>query len=900
MQGTGNIATHDAGATRQALRLAEDPLIESRRRQLGLEPIDQAPRVGLALSGGGIRSATFCLGLLQALSASGALRRFDYLSTVSGGGYAAAFLGALLRAPSRFASQPTPARATDGYAFAERVLRGDEERTQLRPPPGADDPDRPLFHPMRWLRESGRYLTPTRGNDWPFAVAYYLRSLAAVHVVGATASMFLFAAWVLAQVAAGLPVSTVGIAASPLWMAAAAAAFLFGTAGFAYWATSDAPTTTLQRVESWLVKATLPALAVAGIAGGLMGGLVGGPAGGLLGGLAGGTIAPWMLAGGVFATVSLGFFVAAGWGHHHVETSRRRLTGWAAALASAAAVLSALAGVDTLARHLAFNPGAAATVMSSTAAALAALALLLLRTTGGPAAGRLSTLTRRFAAPSALLVGTGICTVLAASYALAAYRAALAPHATAWLPPMFWLLTALTGSASVLHLLSPGFLNLSTFHHLYAARLTRSYLGAANFHRLRQQRDGVMDRDAWLRAAHDDDLWTLRQYYGVDGGPTAAPAGDFPIHLVNTTLAERRGGSSDITQRDRKGLILSIGPAGMTIGTAHFPWRSRAGDSTLIDHAAPLRLGNWIAISGAAFSAGVGAQTRLGFALLAALFNIRLGYWWSAPAELRVPHPATRAERLRQASRALTHRCLIAEMTGGFWGRRSARWYLSDGGHFENTGVYELIRRRVPFIVVSDNGADPAYAFRDLGNLARKARVDLGAQIEVLGAEALRARLPVDLLPLFGPQSAFQDATLRAHRTMPAALLARVRFDDEPDAAPLTLLIIKPALIDDLPADLRHYASAHPRFPQEPTVDQFFDEAQWESYRRLGELIGGRLFAAAGAAAGTAASASAGAGAAAAAGGSAGPAPGETAKAWRPARFAPLDPPTVRRSGPIA
>jgi hypothetical protein len=56
------------------------------------------------------------------------------------------------------------------------------------------------------------------------------------------------------------------------------------------------------------------------------------------------------------------------------------------------------------------------------------------------------------------------------------------------------------------------------------------------------------------------------------------------------------------------------------------------------------------------------------------------------------------------------------------------------------------------------------------------------------------------------------------------------------------LLYIKPTLIGDEPADVRRYHTEHPSFPHESTADQFFDEAQWESYRRLGEHIADKLF----------------------------------------------------------
>src|SRR5262249_26766087 len=63
-----------------------------------LRPNEDACVVGLALSGGGIRSAAFCLGSLQALYETGVLGRVDYLSTVSGGGYIGCSLTAALNA----------------------------------------------------------------------------------------------------------------------------------------------------------------------------------------------------------------------------------------------------------------------------------------------------------------------------------------------------------------------------------------------------------------------------------------------------------------------------------------------------------------------------------------------------------------------------------------------------------------------------------------------------------------------------------------------------------------------------------------------------------------------------------------------------------------------------------
>jgi hypothetical protein len=55
--------------------------------------------------------------------------------------------------------------------------------------------------------------------------------------------------------------------------------------------------------------------------------------------------------------------------------------------------------------------------------------------------------------------------------------------------------------------------------------------------------------------------------------------------------------------------------------------------------------------------------------------------------------------------------------------------YLSDGGHFDNLALYEMLRRRCRFIVVSDATSDPYYAYADLGSVVRKAAIDLGIRI---------------------------------------------------------------------------------------------------------------------------------------------------------------------------
>ena len=936
----GTLPAQPGPDARDALLATERELCHQRRSLLDL-PRQDGPHVGLALSGGGIRSATFSLGLLQALSRAGLLREIDYVSTVSGGGYTGAFLGALLRAPGRFgggadasgdtagarptpgshaaagsgaATAPGPAADPDGtprarpnaashpqagYALADRVLGTDDSVRELD---GVQANGTPILHPVRWLRESGRYLTPTRSGDWLYAGAYWLRSLLAVHYVGAVALLGLWSLWLM--LARALDLDDGGVA-SPLWLAVAALAWLLAALMLAYWPSAPRPFTASQRLDFRVSKVALPASAMALLglaarfgaplpsdAGALaeaLARLTRPPGPGLLAALDGlprrlAELGPLLRMLGVLCAAAFLIYLASDPRADRVEASRRKLTRWLAATLRLLLAAAAAAAVDTLARYVVQGDDVGGRLLGTATATLAALAGLLRwllpgRPTGMPAAGA----SRRWLAPLALAVSSALCAALATVYAWLVYRVAQPADALAALPlgplgplgspgplsvlgplgPLslswaYWVLFGCALAGLGLALLAPGFLNLSTFHNFYAARLTRAYLGAANLARLACQKAGVMRRQAWVSEGHTGDLWTLQAYYGLDaaGRPDGlGRAGACPLHLINVTLNEQRGGTSDLVQRDRKGVPLSVGPAGVNVDGRPCGWGAvRDGQGAGVPLAAmqSLKLGNWVAISGAALSTGVGAETRLGLAMLATLCNARLGYWWRAPRMLLAPAPNGRLGRWRRHWRANTLACLAAEMTGGFWGRRSARWYLSDGGHFENTAAYELIRRRVPLIIVSDGGADPGYGFGDLANLARKARLDLGAEIEVLCAADARAQVPARLAPLFGAPADFRqarrpdDTADPSMRVSPCALLARVHFPAQGGMQPpLTLLVIKPALAAGLPVDVMRYAQASPRFPQEPTADQFFDEAQWESYRKLGETIGTLLFGAA-------------------------------------------------------
>jgi hypothetical protein len=266
-----------------------------------------------------------------------------------------------------------------------------------------------------------------------------------------------------------------------------------------------------------------------------------------------------------------------------------------------------------------------------------------------------------------------------------------------------------------------------------------------------------------------------------------------------------------------------------------------------------------MAISGAAVSTGLGSRTSLSLSILIGLFNFRLGHWWRSGVDPTLrpdgTHQPSLISRLAAwtARRLPVHAHLVSELVAHFPGTSAEDWYLTDGGHFENSGAYELIRRRVPFIILCDNGADPEGNFDDLGNLVRKVRTDFGASIRFLDRKQI-GNLPFGASVL-GPledlgfkerqpaptAAAAPSADPPGQRPRPRryAALAEITYDDGTASA---LLLLRPSVLGNEPADILSYHAQNASFPQQSTGDQFFDEAQWESYRRLGEVIAETVF----------------------------------------------------------
>ena len=222
-------------------------------------------------------------------------------------------------------------------------------------------------------------------------------------------------------------------------------------------------------------------------------------------------------------------------------------------------------------------------------------------------------------------------------------------------------------------------------------------------------------------------------------------------------------------------------------------------------------LGTAMAISGAAVSPNQGYHSSPIIGLLLSLFNVRLGWW--------LGNPRMGPKIYRREGPLLSIRPALDELAGQT--TDTGRYiYLSDGGHFENLGLYEMVRRRCHFILVSDAGSDPAGTLEDLGNAVRKIWIDLGI------------RIGFDRIDVIPRQKPAVDGTYRA--------LGRIHYPEQ-GAKEGTLVYVKPGFHGSEPPDIRSYAALHKDFPHESTADQWFSESQMESYRSLGSHIVGTM-----------------------------------------------------------
>lgn len=282
------------------------------------------------------------------------------------------------------------------------------------------------------------------------------------------------------------------------------------------------------------------------------------------------------------------------------------------------------------------------------------------------------------------------------------------------------------------------------------------------------------------------------------------PSSDAPYHIVNTAVNMVGSDDTKLQGRGSDNFVFSPLFCGAE-STGYVKSNQYVGNT--------MDLATAIAISGAAVNPNSMVTRSRPVSFLMTLLNLRMGYWIRNPK-----HPASFNGFF---SRPWWYIYMLREMFGRGLNEHFQHIHLADGGHLENLALYELIRRRCRFIIISDAGADPKFDFSDLAKVIEMARVDFGAKI-TLSTE--------DLVPEANPGFAKCAFTMGS-----------IKYIDREQ--PAKLIYIKTTVTRGLPEDIYGYRRAHPSYPDESTSDQFFDEPQFEAYRELGFQIGKSLCA---------------------------------------------------------
>jgi len=852
--------------------------------------------MGLCFSGGGIRSATFNLGILQGLAELNLLRCFDYLSTVSGGGY-----------------------IHQWFAAWSTRLGFEQVEKRLIPLPEPGNPgDHP--EPIRWLRRYSNYLTPENdlfsGDTW-VAIATWLRNtllnqtilfsgliflalllrflasssivpqsgpavaafvgaifyltLQATYLIGVNLLCFsrptteandayvqgAVNRWIIGPLTAaavlltlllrfimadtfGLKLTLTFLAATFLFLALAVTLALAGGAPLCYLRTHRS-TSGFEKVSNfWKQRKAfahwkfvfvlfglfaLCALAAIGAATWIVASIV------LLARLwsplgdnwwrAILVIAPPLMLGGPLVAILL---VTGLLGRMFDDSRREWLTRLAGCIGLVILMWSLLLGFSLFGHHVVIW------LWCKLWAGMPVLAGWITATVGGLIAGKSSKSTgtqsdeqpRFNAVELAAVIGpyvfvAGLLLLISALAEVAYQKAATAGVAAfffAYFVPLAicWLFASRVD------------INEFSLHAFYRNRLARCYLGASNLPRHPNRFTGFDVKDT------ETPVSTLLPGEGYHG--------PFPIFCtaLNLTFGE------DLAWQERKAASFAFTPlySGYDV-----PWTEARGGTTLrfngfvetSTYAYPspgIHIDTAAAISGAAVSPSMGYHTNAATAFLLTVFGVRLGWWLLNPRLLNEDGtelaPRARAlQRFRSAYPWPSPRFSLLWLANELLGRTNDTRkyvYLSDGGHFDNMGLYELVRRRCRYIVICDSEADGALTFGGIGMAIRKCRIDFGAEV-ALDLRALE----------HGKDSQYSSAH---------CVVGTITYPEAP-TTPGFVVYIKSSLTGDEPADVLNYKKEDSAFPHDSTLDQWFSESQFESYRRLGHHVASSVLEPAGA-----------------------------------------------------
>jgi hypothetical protein len=382
-------------------------------------------------------------------------------------------------------------------------------------------------------------------------------------------------------------------------------------------------------------------------------------------------------------------------------------------------------------------------------------------------------------------------------------------------PEFFTLLLILAATAAIFGWRID--INEFSLHSFYRDRLARCYAAASDPERRPNRFTGFAAADKHLRlvdllpAAFSHAPADLLPYDGATTPKIPTYQGPFPIFCTTLNLSF----GEDLAYQERKGTSFAFTPlyCGYDVG-----WTDADSTRVQFNGYTPTlnyayydggpRMATAVAASGAAISPNWGYHSSPTMAFLLTIFNVRLGLWIRNPRRKRFLLPRLNGN---PSSPAFGLFYLFAELFG-MVNDSAAFVYLTDGGHFENMGLYELVRRHCMTIVICDAEQDGDLNFEGIGMAIRKCRIDCGAEIN----------LDLSKLELTGtpPVSPSHSVVGSIHY---------------PSGATGKILYIKTAFTEGLPADLINYHKQHHAFPNDTTLNQWFTESQFESYRRLGE-----------------------------------------------------------------
>lgn len=696
-QTTGEVSQENTSASPASFSQVHACELDRIKEQRNTRGYHSNNYTGLAFSGGGIRSASFSIGVLQAIHAAGKLKNIDYLSTVSGGGYTGSALTWFSHLHS--AQKPMP------FAFGAKGLgarSGDTQKGQSL---------------LDYIRQHGNYLKPGSGLGTASLIASILRSIALSFAVYFSLLVYVFY-WLVEK--GWLARETTGISFhwsnSVILKLTALALILFALTSLLY-----AIATPLTRVLPGYLSACVYRARV--LTQCLLGSLLAIAVFSLLIGMT-----PW-------AYSQLGFALAS--------------------LTSGGALgLGAITGVREF----------------------------LSRQSGSPPASGLAATIKIIIIAFLLIYG-----LIVGAYALEeSLRQCQLIEAYASYLLAFGLFFGLLTN-----------LNYFGIGRMYRDRLAETFTPNKK----------TYESGKWATATEADTCKLSKLCSKNEPGP---------YHLINTNVVLVDADNAKFRGRGGDSFLLSP----LYCGSDSVRWHKTEG---FLSNG--MTLPTAMAISGAAANpnAGVSGQgptrNRL-VSFLMSFLGIRLGYWAKNPAAGSIK---------KSVLKFFTPNYLYPGIVQGLFGQRlntrAGYLELTDGGHFENLGLYELARRKLDVIILVDAGCDENFKMQDLANAVERVRVDFGYYVEFDDKEYGLS----DILP--GSSELDDEFAKKYNLAKRGFALGRIRYTDQSEGK---IIYLKTTLTQELTADIYGYKATYPDFPDQPTSDQFFDEVQLEAYRELG------------------------------------------------------------------